>query len=84
MSNIFCETCGITQVDSPAGYVEGCIHHPPHRPSVVQMDFGDGWVDGAYDNGGFAYSRESAAQNKYVHPYRWKLVSFFAFGEGTA
>jgi hypothetical protein len=42
MSNFICEKCGVTQVDSPTGYVSGCCHYPPHHSRKVTIDYGGG------------------------------------------
>ena len=75
MSNIACETCGRPQVESPAGYVAGCAHHPPENECELIMEFGDGkWSYGIYSHS-FAFSTESAADGRAVHPVAWQLIS---------
>lgn len=72
MSHYACDTCGVTQEDSPTGFVAGCIHRPPEKRCHVLIEFGDGWVDGVYD-GHFAYTFEAIEDGRALHPYRWRI-----------
>ena len=74
MSNFACEICGVTQVDSTQGYIEGCGHIPSTIGGDREVEFGDGgWVDAVTDGVNWAYSHESIAAGKVIHPKRWRL-----------
>lgn len=75
MSNFACEHCGVVQVDSPRGYMEGCHHHPPEDQRITVLDYGAGeFTDiGFYHrpHGAWYRSLESMHQFISVHPVRW-------------
>jgi hypothetical protein len=81
MSHFNCEQCGVTQVDSPEGYISGCCHYPPENNRTVVLQFGG---DGSHDrngfyakqHGAFYFSVESMNQLKSVHPVAWCDLPF--------
>lgn len=74
MSNFACEQCGINQIDSTQGYIEGCSHFPAIIGGDYEVEFGDGqWVDAVTDGVTWAYSQDSISSGKIIHPKRWRL-----------
>ena len=74
MSNFNCTICGVPQIDSTQGYIEGCGHFTPTIGGDFEVEFGDGiWVDAVTDSVTWAYSHESIASGNVIHPKRWRL-----------
>ena len=74
MSNFNCTICGVPQIDSTQGYIEGCGHFPSTVGGDYEVDFGDDiWVDAVIDGLTWAYSQDSIANGKVIHPKRWRL-----------
>jgi hypothetical protein len=71
MSNFVCEKCGVTQFDSPTGYVAGCCHYPPHHSRFVTIDYGGGCETKAFFSGAWYKSKEAQAKHRAVHPVTW-------------
>jgi hypothetical protein len=81
MSHFACDKCGVTQVDSPQGYIAGCCHHPPEDGRTVVLKFGgDGRFDrtGFYvkSHGAFYANEKSMNQRAAVHPVEWCDIPF--------
>ena len=38
MSNFMCEKCGALLLDTPNGYITGCIHYPKEKKCTCPMD----------------------------------------------
>lgn len=81
MSHFKCAKCGVTQVDSAAGYIAGCCHYPPeNQRTVVLMFGGDGHLDrtGFYEkaHGAFYYNEAGMHQRNAVHPVEWSDIPF--------
>ena len=74
MSNFNCKICGVDQIDSTQGYIEGCTHYPTMIGGDYEVEFGDGeWVDAVTDSVTWAYSHDSIASGNVIHPKRWRL-----------
>lgn len=74
MSNFLCPVCGVDQIDSTQGYVEGCIHYGTTIGGEHEVEFGDGvWVDAVTDGVCWSYSQEAISKGECIHPKRWRL-----------
>ncbi len=81
MSHFNCDKCGITQEDSPAGYIAGCCHYPPENGRTVILKFGGSEIHDrtgfyAKQHGAFYLTPQSMAELKSVHPVAWCDLPF--------
>jgi len=73
MSSFACEKCGVHQIDSPLGYVEGCVHYPPLQGLICLVSFDGVTFDTtAFHTSGWYKSDEAEREGRSIHPISWK------------